>query len=85
MYQVYNYICKIKNDIIMIYQLPSGKTIELSLEQYLEMTDEDIEYIVAFDYGEEINNPFYGSTIEDTRKFIPRDELDIDKTMLEGE
>lgn len=69
----------------MIYQLPSGKTIEITLDQYLEMTDEDIEYLVAFDYGDEIENPFYGSTIDTNRSPLPKDELDIDKTMIEGE
>ena len=26
----------------MLYQLPSGRTIEISVEQYLDMTDEEL-------------------------------------------
>jgi hypothetical protein len=48
----------------MLYQLPNGKTIEITLEQFLAMTDEDIEYLIAYGHGEEINNPFAGSALE---------------------
>lgn len=43
----------------MLYQLPHGKIIELSLEQYLDMTDDDIEYFIAYNIGNEIENPFF--------------------------
>ena len=36
----------------MIYQLPSGKIIYLSLEQYLELTDEDEQFLRATNEGE---------------------------------
>ena len=46
----------------MIYQLPYGKTIEISLDQYLDMTDDDIEYFIAYNIGNEIENPFFNSS-----------------------
>lgn len=46
----------------MLYQLPHGKIIELSLEQYLDMTDDDIEYFIAYNIGNEIENPFFDSS-----------------------
>jgi hypothetical protein len=48
----------------MIYQLPSGKCIEISLEQYLRMTDEDFEMYLAYNYGEELNDPFAHSVLK---------------------
>ena len=54
----------------MLYQLPNGKCIEISIEQYLRMTDEELNMYVAYGYGEEVNDPFalsvlkYGSASE---------------------
>ena len=47
----------------MLYQLPNGKAIEISTEQYLEMTDEDFEYLMAYNYGEVQEDPWFGSVI----------------------
>ena len=60
----------------MLYNLPNGKTIEITVNQFLEMTDEDLEYLIAFNHGNEINNPFFGSVLENEDKiddptFIP--------------
>ena len=47
----------------MIYQLPNGRTIEISLEQYLELTDVELQELVGLgnQYTMEINDPFYKS------------------------
>lgn len=47
----------------MNYQLPNGKTIYLTIEEYLSLTDEDIQYLVSLDLGESVLNPFKGSVI----------------------
>lgn len=47
----------------MNYQLPNGKTIYLTVEEYLSLTDQDIQYIIALDLGEGVLNPFKGSVI----------------------
>lgn len=47
----------------MLYNLPNGKVIELSVEQYLELTDEELEYLISINYGESIENPFFGSVL----------------------
>ena len=57
----------------MLYTLPSGRTIELTAIQFLDMTDEDIEYMTAYGAGEFIENPFRGSSLEN-----PDSEVDID-------
>lgn len=48
----------------MLYTLSSGRTIELSFEQWDKMTDEDEEYLVAFGAGEETNSIWRGSSLE---------------------
>ena len=47
----------------MLYQLPSGRTIEISIEQYLDMTDEELRELdcLSSTHTMEINNPFFGS------------------------
>ena len=36
----------------MLYQLPNGKIIFLTIEQFLDLTDEDIQYMISVDFGE---------------------------------
>lgn len=83
----------------MIYQLSTGKVIEISLEQFLEMTDDDIEYLVAYNVGENINNPFFKSSFQNkvnievdedvTPDLLETDsvqklsDLDLDRSMLD--
>ena len=42
----------------MLYQLPNGKVIEISLEQYLRMSDEEIHELSTYNFGGYIHNPF---------------------------
>ena len=58
----------------MLYQLPNGKVIEISTEQFVEMTDEELEYLIAYNYGEVQENPWFGSVLS---KQAPEDEIDI--------
>lgn len=79
----------------MIYQLSNGKVIEISIEQYLQMTDEDIEYFIAYEVGEYYENPFSGSALSgksikdndgDLTDPVHIDKsLDIDKELIEEE
>lgn len=50
----------------MLYQLPTGKTVYLTLEEYLELTELDIQYLISLDYGDSILNPFTSSAVETT-------------------
>ena len=47
----------------MLYQLRTGRTIEISIEQYLDMSDQELNELegLSFNHTMEINNPFYGS------------------------
>lgn len=35
----------------------------MSTEQFCDMTDEDFEYLIANQYGEEVEDPFFGSIL----------------------
>ena len=52
----------------MIYQLPNGKIINITIEQYLELSDEDIQYLVSIDYGNFARSPWAESAISKTGK-----------------
>jgi len=52
----------------MLYQLPNGKVVHLSIEEFLDLTDEDIQYLMSIDYGEHIMDPFTGSAVEDNTR-----------------
>ena len=64
----------------MQYQLPNGKVMYISIEQYLEMTDQDIQFLMSIDHGVHIVDPFTGSAVEDSTykeydfSYIPNDE-----------
>lgn len=47
----------------MIYQLPNGKIIRITLEEYLDLSDEEITYLVSLDCGESAANPWLGSSL----------------------
>lgn len=60
----------------MLYQLPTGKTIYLTIEEYLCLTDQDIQHLIAINCGEAVLNPFKGSATVD--KSQPEKEYDFD-------
>jgi hypothetical protein len=54
----------------MYYQLPNGKTIWLDISDVLNLTPEDIQYLIATNMGEVILNPFKNSVLSN------KDELE---------
>lgn len=65
----------------MLYQLPNGKVIHLTLDQYLDLTDEDIQYLMSVDFGDYYINPFTDSAVVENTKekyydfdYLPDDE-----------
>jgi len=52
----------------MQYQLPNGKVINLTIEEYLNLTDDDIQFLIAYNYGDTITDPFTGSTLNKNKK-----------------
>lgn len=71
-------------NIKMLYQLPNGKVVQLSIEEYLALTDLDIQFLVSIDYGEHIIDPFTGSAVENNKRekyidteFLPMEDYDL--------
>lgn len=68
----------------MIINLPNGKTIEVSLEVYLRMTDDDFEYLISVNSGDDVLNPFqssvliYGEIVIEEEEEEEADESDVD-------
>jgi hypothetical protein len=69
----------------MLYQLPNGKVIHLSVEEYLALTDLDIQFLMSIDYGDHIIDPFLGSAVEQNSKskyidtdFLSLEDYDLD-------
>ena len=50
----------------MIYQLPNGRIVKISIETYLRMTDEDLRYL---------NESNIGSSVSDD-PFVSEDEAE---------
>jgi hypothetical protein len=47
----------------MLYQLPTGKVVWLELDDILNLTKEDMQFLLATNSGEYIHNPFKHSVI----------------------
>lgn len=67
----------------MLYQLPNGKVINISIDQFLDMTDQDIQYLMSINGGDYCPNPFADSACIDNVKekcydfdYLPNDEDD---------
>lgn len=60
----------------MLYQLPNGKVIEISTEQFIEMSDEELEYLIAYNYGDVVENPWHGSILNN-HKTSETDDIEI--------
>ena len=58
---------------IMIYQLPNGKVIQITIDQYLDLTDEDIQYLMSINYGDYARSPWLDSAISRKNKRVSHD------------
>lgn len=63
----------------MLYQLRNGKVVELSVEQYLELSDEDMQYLMCLNAGDVVEDPFFGSAISSGLTIIEIEELEIEE------
>lgn len=80
----------------MIYQLPTGKAVEMTVDQYLRLSDQDFQQMIASDMGEEFHDPFTKSVIrkgslawegidEVDREDLTEDELiELENTLGDG-
>jgi hypothetical protein len=63
----------------MLYQLPNGKVVHLSLEDYLNLTEKDIQYLLSINAGDYIASPWAESAIGRNRRDPEEDEEEEDE------
>jgi|TARA_B110000093_G_scaffold38738_1_gene40755 hypothetical protein len=63
----------------MIIQLPNGRIVECSLEQYLSLTDQEVNDLngLSTSYTKEVGDPFYN-------KFSGKSHIEIDSEMIDS-
>lgn len=54
----------------MIYQLPTGKIVHLTIDQFLDLTDDDIQYMISINHGDHVRSPFYDSAIKGQKNTV---------------
>lgn len=64
----------------MFYQTSDGRTLELSVEAYLDMSDEELENFIVSTHGQHIQDPWFGSAISSSVK--PQDDDILDLTRI---
>ncbi len=52
----------------MIYQLPSGKIIYITTEQFFALSDEELDSLNSLNIGEYAKSPWLGSAIKTPKK-----------------
>jgi hypothetical protein len=60
----------------MLYQLPNGKVITLTVEEYLDLTDNDIQYLMALNAGDYANSPWSNSVIKTSNTSMTNRNVD---------
>lgn len=65
---------------MILYQLQSGRVINLSIEDFLNMTDEMEQYLISQNAGESINSPWHKSALEKHKKEVAEflEEISLD-------
>lgn len=61
----------------MLYQLPNGRVIHISIEEYLNLSDQDIQDLSALNLGDYVASPWSDSAIKKEHK--NKDQRDINK------
>lgn len=62
----------------MLYQLSNGRTVYLTVEEFLNLTHEEEQYLISIGYGEIVSDPFAASFVsKSSRDYDEEDDLDI--------
>ena len=60
----------------MLVQLPNGRTVNMSIEQYLALDDADIQYMISTGCGGIASSPWCGSAVKRPGRVRVKDEDD---------
>ena len=58
----------------MLYQLPNGKVISITIEEYISLTDEDVQDLVALNAGKHPTSHWHGSAIKFPKRNVSEDD-----------
>ena len=67
---------------MIVYQLPNGNVIYVTVEQFLSLTEDDIKYFVECNAGSNGNNPNKKLPYGGKEKFIDEDDPESDEEDL---
>jgi len=67
----------------MIYQLPSGKIVNISISAYLSMSDDDLKYMEETNAGTACSNNIFNVEEDSILEEPPEIILEIDITTLD--
>ena len=69
----------------MIYQLPNGKCVEMSVEQFLDLSDQDVSELVGLSpvYTIESNNPFFKCFSQREKKRDPELDHEVEPNLTQ--
>jgi hypothetical protein len=62
--------------LIMLYQLPTGKVVWLEIDDVINLSREDLQFLIAINAGEHVHNPFKYSSVEQSEKPEDLEETD---------
>lgn len=71
MYQLFG----ISLTLIMLYQLPTGKVVWLEVEDVINLSKEDLQFLIAINAGEHVHNPFKHSAISKKDSGVTEEDL----------
>jgi hypothetical protein len=66
----------------MLYQLPNGKVVTMTFEDFINLTDEDIQFLMSINAGSHPTGPWHGSSVirpKFNSKILIDDELDSEE------
>jgi hypothetical protein len=65
----------------MLYQLPNGKVVKMTFEDFINLSDEDIQFLMSINAGIHPTSYWHGSSIIKPKfnsKILAEDDLDED-------
>lgn len=60
----------------MLIQLTNGRTVYMTIDEYLNLTHDEEQYLISINYGEVVTNPFFSQYSGRKSKEIDIDEED---------
>jgi hypothetical protein len=61
--------------LIMLYQLPTGKVVWLEIDDVINLSKEDLQFLIAVNAGEHVHNPFKHSAINKKDSGVTEEDL----------